>query len=344
MSRIVALLLAAVAVAAGFFAWHQYSEASTLRDRIAALEQERDDARKAETQAKRSITPLREQNAELKKERDTARVELDQARKQTTATKPAGDATAEAKPPVVASGGGFKDMAKMFQTEEGKKMMKAQMSMITKMQYRDLAGFLKLSPQESEQVMALLEDRQTAIAGDPWALMADGELDEKKMTEIEARSKATKAEFDQKLKGLLGDEKFKQMEEYDKGAGARMMMGQLEQSLGASGTNLQPDQRNQLLQIMLDERKNSPPSPFDETGADAARNWKAMMDDTAIDRWMTQESEYHRRVLQNAPKVLAPEQVIELQKAFTQAMEMQKFGMKMGREMMKGAAAKEPPK
>jgi hypothetical protein len=339
MSRIIALVLAAVAVAAGFFAWHQYSEASILRDRVAALEQERDKARKEETQAKRSIDPLREQNAELKKDLQAVKVERDEARKQAAAVQLAGAATAEAKPGGP-GGGGFKEMAKMFQTEEGKKMMKSQMSMITKMQYRDLAGFLKLSPQESEQVMALLEDRQTAIAGDPWAVMADGELDLKKMEELDARTKATKAEYDQKLKGLLGDEKFKQMEEYDKGAGARMMLSQLEQSLGASGTNLQAEQRNQLLQIMMDERKNSPPSPFDETGVDAAKNWKAMMDDTAIDRWMDQESDYHRRVLQNAPKVLAPEQVNELQKAFTQAMEMQKFGMKMGREMIKGAAAK----
>lgn len=343
MSRILALVLAIVAIAAGFFAWHQYSEAATLRDRLAVLEKERADARKAETDARRSIDPLRDQNAELRKELETAKSERDDTRKQLAAVKSAGPATADAKPPA-GQGGGFKDMAKMFQTEEGKKMMKAQMSMVTKMQYRDLAAALKLSPRESEQVMALLEDRQTAIAGDPWALMADGELDLKKMEELDARTKATKAEYEQKLKGLLGDKRFQELEEYDKGAGPRMMLGQLEQSLGTSGFQLEATQRNQLLQIMMDERKHSPPSPFDETGVDAARNWKAMMDETSIDRWMTQESDYQRRVLQNAPKVLSPDQVNELQKAFTQNMEMQKFGMKMGREMIKGAAAKETAK
>src|SRR5262245_27838971 len=114
MSRILALVLAAVAIAAGFFAWHQYSEASILRDRIAALEQERDDARKAELQAKRSIEPLREQNAELQKDRDSALAERDDARKQAGQ---AGNATADAKSPPGQGGGPFKDMAKMFQTE-----------------------------------------------------------------------------------------------------------------------------------------------------------------------------------------------------------------------------------
>jgi hypothetical protein len=344
MIRILVVIFAAIAVAAGFFAWHQYDEASALRGRISALENERDAARKAESAAQKSLAPVREQNAELQKERDTARTERDEARKQIAVAQPGapGAATAEAK--AGPGGGGFKEMAKMFQSEEGKKMMKSQMSMMTKMQYRDLSGVLKLSPQESEQVMALLEDRQLAIAGDPWALMADGELDLKKMEELDAKTKATKKEYDDKLKAVLGEEKFKQMEDYDKGAGARMMMSQLDQSLSASGTTLQPDQRNQLLQIMVDERKNSPPSPFDETGVDAAKNWKAMMDDTAIDRWMTQESDYHRRILQNAPKVLNPDQVNELQKAFTQAMEMQKFGMKMGQEMIKNAAKKTPAK
>jgi hypothetical protein len=48
-----------------------------------------------------------------------------------------------------------------------------------------------------------------------------------------------------------------------------------------------------------------------------------------------QEQDYQRRVLQAAPKVLNPAQVNALDESFKQSTQMQQFGIKMAREMMK---------
>jgi hypothetical protein len=96
---------------------------------------------------------------------------------------------------------------------------------------------------------------------------------------------------------------------------------------------------------MADQRAKSAPSPFDETGLDTGRNLRAMEDDGAIDKWIQDEQDYQRRVLADAPKVLNPDQVIAFQKAMEQTMDMQKFGIKMSKEMFtkKGAGTAPAP-
>jgi hypothetical protein len=55
-----------------------------------------------------------------------------------------------------------------------------------------------------------------------------------------------------------------------------------------------------------------------------------------LETWMQQEQQFQQRVLQSAAGTLNPDQINTLRQGFQQQTEMQKFGLKMSREMFKG--------
>ena len=338
MQRLLLIILAAGTAIAGGLAWHYHAKLSEKDLQIAALTVERNAARSAEKSARDDSTPLRENVERLTAERDRLKSE-----QPSPATLAADSAKPVAAPPEAnksedGAKGMMGGMAKMFQTEEGKKMLRSQTGMVVKMQYSDLARKLKLSPQESELVMNLIADRQVAQAGDGFAVMSGGAPDEAKMKEISEKTDASRKEYDAKLKAALGDERFDQLQSYERTIGDRMMLGQIEPQFNAAGTPLAAEQKDQLLQIMNDERAKLPPTPFDANNKNPGAAFNALKDDATVDRWLQQEQDYQQRVLQAATKALNPDQINTLQQGFQQMTEMQKFGLKMSREMFKGGA------
>jgi hypothetical protein len=231
-------------------------------------------------------------------------------------------------------------IAKMFSTEDGKKMMRSQMKMGLKMQYGDLAKALKLDPQTADQVLALLGDRQAALTEATFAAMKDGMLDDAAGKEIAAKAAALKGDYDEKLKTVLGDDGMTQLNGYERTLGDRMMLNMHDQQFTSAGAPLAPEQRDALLQIMQNERMQTPASPFDASNSgDPSKAMAAMRDDAAVDQWLAQEQDYQRRVLQASTQTLNPDQVNALQEAFKQQLEMQKFGVTMSKQMFSSPGA-----
>jgi hypothetical protein len=216
--------------------------------------------------------------------------------------------------------------------------------MMTKLMYGDLARALGLTPADADQVLAMLTDRQSAMAEGQFKFMGEGKYDEKTAKEMASENETLKKDYDTKLKGILGEEKFKQMQDYERTLGDRMALVQYEQQFNTAGMPLQAGQRDALLGIMARERKNSPPPIFDNTGQDPAKSFAAMRDQTSMDKVLAQEEAYQQRVIEEAKKIFNPDQVNVLQQGFKQTAEMQKFGMKMMQQMMnEGAPAAPPP-
>jgi hypothetical protein len=334
MQRIALVLFAACAAVATVLAI-QYRAALSERDaRIQALTDRLEDAQKARKAAIDETAPLRENVERLTAERDRLKAG---ARPSTAdASGPAKPGAPDAATPADGGRAMMGGLAKMFQTDEGKKMLRAQTEMMLKMQYSDLPKMLKLSPQETEVVMALLADRQTAIAGNTFGAFSGDQFDETKLKEIGAKAEATGKEFNEKLKAALGDERFAQLEAYDRTLGERMMLTQLEPQLSAAGAPLDGAQRDQLLQIMSEERAKLPKSALSAGNTDPAGAFAAMKDEGAVNQWMQQQEQFQQRVLDAAAGALNPDQINVLRQGFQQQLEMQKFGLKMSREMFKG--------
>jgi len=332
------IFLAVLAVASITYAIILKQDMAERNNSIAQLNRDlaaaRDLAAKANADAasaREELASLKENITRLTAERDAAR---SKAKENGAGAAGAVAETESASGKTESGAGGMKAFAKMFESEEGKKMMKSQMAMVTKMQYADLARMLKLTPDQAEQVMSLLTDRQAAMAEESFKMMG-GNLDEAGAKDMAKRAEAVKKDYDEKLKAVLGGDKFQQMQDYDKTLGDRMMLAQFDQQFSSSGNPLQGGQRDQLLQIMAEERKRSQPQIFDTTGLSPGKGLDMLKDDAAVDRFMQQEADYHQRVLNAATKTLNPDQINALQQAFRQMAEMQRFGIKMSREMFK---------
>jgi len=334
MKRFLTPIVAALALAAAAFAWFQYDNAAKLRQQISSPAAGHDSKEQDEIARLKAEAAIAQENiARLTAERDAALARAKspppEGMPMPGAPQPAGDKVGN---------GMMQGIAKMFSTEDGKKMMRAQMKMGLKMQYGDLAKALKLDPQTADQVLALLGDRQAALTEATFSAMKDGVLDEAAGKEIAAKDAALKTDYDAKLKAVLGDDGMTQLSGYERTLGDRMMLNMHDQQFSASP--LDPAQRDALLQIMQNQRMQTPASPFDAGNAgDPSKAMAAMRDDAAVEQWLAQEQDYQRRVLQAATQTLNPDQVNALQEAFKQQLEMQKFGVTMGKQMFSSPGA-----
>ncbi len=343
MQRSLPAIFLALAVAAGVFAYVQFDSAAALRRQIAETASASEAAQKAALAAEAEIARLksetgstRENIARLTAERDAA---LARAKNPTPGSAPM---PMPGTPPPAGEKAGnpmMEGIAKMFSTEDGKKMMRSQMAMGLKMQYGGLAKELKLDPKVADQVLGLLGDRQMALSEAAFSSLKGGALDEAATKEIGTKSEALQKDYDAKLKAVLGEQGATQLKDYERTLGDRMMLTMHEQQFTAAGAPLEQAQRDGLLQIMKDERLKTPATPFDAAnGGDSSKAFAAMRDDAAVEKWLKQEEDYQQRVLQAATKALNPDQVNALRDSFKQQLDMQKFGMKMGKEMFGGAA------
>src|SRR5687767_7360997 len=106
---------------------------------------------------------LREQNEIYRAEADSLRKKLSDVRAGAPASAEEGAATANAAggvAPSSESGGFMKGIAKMFKDPEMKKAMRGQQAMGIRMMFGDLGKTLGLSPDETNQLMEMLIDRQ----------------------------------------------------------------------------------------------------------------------------------------------------------------------------------------
>ena len=342
MQRFLPSILVALAVAAGVFAYVQYDSAAALKREIAQTAAARETAQKAESSGQSELSRLkseidaaRENIARLTAERDAAL-----ARAKNAAGGSAPMAMTGTPPPTAEKAGNpmMEGIAKMFETEDGKKMMRSQMAMGLRMQYGGLAKDLKLDPKVADQVMGPLGDRQAALTEATFSSMKNGTLDETAAKDIGAKSDALQKDYDAKLKAILGEQGVAQLKDYERTLGDRMMLTMHEQQFSAAGAPLEQTQRDSLLQIMKDERMKTPPTAFDAANAgDSSKAMAAMRDDAAVEKWLKQEEDYQQRVLQNATKALNPDQVNALRDSFKQQLDMQRFGVKMSKEMFGGA-------
>jgi hypothetical protein len=232
-------------------------------------------------------------------------------------------------------GGFMKGIAKMFSDPEMRKMMRGQQSMGVKMMYGDLAKELGLSTEQANEVMELLTDRQLDASAKAMAGM-EGDADPGKLVANAEEAQKAVNDYDTKLKGVLGDDKMKKLNEYERTLGDRMAMQQYQQSFTASGVPLDEAQRTGLLQIMKEERLKGPANPLEPGNKDVAASMKALQSGEGFDQAIQSQRDLNQRVLARAHTVLTPDQMTAFETAQKAQMQMQEMGMKMGKAMFGG--------
>lgn len=320
-----------LAIAAGFGAiiYLQEQRANELERVAASLHAGSAELTARSGRDREEIRHLREQAEVFKKESQMLRAQLASAK---TDGASASSNTAEAATPGSSESGGSRMMsglAKMFSDPEMKKSMRVQQLVGVRMIYNDIAKELGLSPEDSQQFMEILADRQMDISAAAMASFdpnsPDKDANEKKVADTQKR-------YAEQLQAVLGEERYKKFESYEGSIGDRFMLQQFEGQFAASGAPLEAAQKEKLLGFMREERTKAPSNLMNAT--DPGKQMDVLKSDETMGEFMTGQEDFNRRVLGRARDVLSADQIAAFEKIQQQQIELLKTQMKMSRELL----------
>lgn len=170
--------------------------------------------------------------------------------------------------------------------------------------YGDFVRGRHLDPQQTKQFFDLLVQEDT-LTREETAKLLSGE--EKETTADEPSSAPRKAELEQQLKLLLGDNIYAAYQDYKKSTGDRSTLLQIQEHFATTSVPLRNDQANTLLQVILEEH------------------------------------DLNQRVLDRIESVLTPEQYEELQRFQNENRELQTLRIDAALEMMERKSKNDTP-
>jgi hypothetical protein len=218
-----------------------------------------------------------------------------------------------------------KMLANMLKDPEMRKAMEQQQGMAMDMIYGTLVKQLQLSPEQEKKFKEMLLAQQMENLSQAGA-MFDGDAEQRAKVAKELAEK--RAANEENMKELLGEEKFAQYQDYNQTIGERMMLDQF-----ARNAEISPEQNEQLLAIMREEKKNVQIN-LGNPAADPTQDWQAVLgSDETTAKLFAQQEEVNSRVMERAAQVLTPEQMQKFGPVLKSQLEMQKAGLNMARQM-----------
>lgn len=307
------------------------AEAAARAVQAANLEEARRDRTRIEKQNQELAALAHNLRASEARQASNATALAGQLRAARTNGAPAGD---ESGLGAMFGGKGMGEMLdKMMNDPAMREMLRSQQKAMMKQMYGPLFKELNLSPDQQKKLTDLLSDSQMKAMDNASALFKDTNDDKAQATQalVEQQKK-----MNEDIKALLGDEKYAQYEDYQKSAVDRMLLEQFEQQATGTDTALRSDQRQQLIQLMREERARVPSLIPDDPTKFEGDFTKVFQDEGLMEKQFQWQEDLIRRVETRARGVLTPEQLKEFIEFQEQQANMQKFGMKMAREMFGG--------
>jgi len=220
----------------------------------------------------------------------------------------------------------------MLKNPEMRKMMESQQKASLEMMYDPLLKELGLTPEQSAELKRILLDRQMKSVGQAGELMNAAATNR---TELQREMAEMNQAREEEIKTLLGEENYAQYQEYNQTLGERMALNQF-----TSQTPLQPEQREQLLTIMREEKQSLIAVQPDV--ADPTRGAEMLQSEEAMQRHFAQQEQVNASVLERSRALLSPEQHQALQAFQKSQQNLQRMGLEMARKMMQPQAVPAP--
>jgi len=335
MKKVLVLLLTIAAVAGAAFSFIQWNARATAdaavaeRDRrIAALDRSAREALDAAKKAQDELASQKENVARRTKERADAIAKSKQLAAASPGTPGAG---CDAKPPADFRGmlGGF---AKAFDDPEQRKAMKGMQEQMVGGAYAKLFKDLGLSEADSKLVTELLGERNF-VAMDKGRKLLTGKADDATIAELRTDIATTKADYDAKVKAVLGEEKSAQLTAYEQTVADRRALDFTARDFERKGYALDDSQKERLTAIMTAERLKNPSNEIPDLGG--GPGMALLMSDAEAKARDQQEQEYQQRVLARATEAgLTPDQVNALAESQKRQNERRVVGRTMGRAFL----------
>jgi hypothetical protein len=170
--------------------------------------------------------------------------------------------------------------------------------------YGDLFEELQLSSGAIDQFIQLLERQQTENAGLSRPSFRDPKADWRPFIALRNR-------HDAELEGVLGPAGLARYNDFHRHMGERMRLSQLRDRLAGTNTPLRPEQKAQLLEILVEERGRIRMPPL--AGAGRSATTPGMYSLQLADH----DEDYERRVRDRVAQVLTPAQLRQFNRGRT---------------------------
>ncbi len=224
-----------------------------------------------------------------------------------------------------AAGGGMGDfLTKMTKDPEMRKAMAQQQRMGLNMIYSSLFKQLQIPPDQEQKLKDMLLEQQMANMSQAGALLDTGGNRAEAMQKLGDDQKQRQDQ----IKQLIGDEKYAQFQDYNQTVGERMMLDQM-----GGDVALSPEQKDQLLGIVLEEKKNSQINNSGDPTTSSKDFQNVIGSPEAMDKLLAQQKQVNERVLERSGTILTPDQIRKLEPILNSQLEMQAAGAKMARQM-----------
>jgi hypothetical protein len=323
MKNIAIALLLAATVALGAFSWHQRNQIAQIQTQLADAQnqlKEKSGADEKIARAERKSEILQDTLVETSKFADDKSKQAEQLQQSLAAAK-----TNSSNP-----------FGQMFKDPKMREMIKASQKaflgpMIDK-QYAALFQQLDLSPDQAAALKDLLQKKMSAGA-DAGMSMLDGSLDAGQRADLAKKMKSETDDCDTQIKQFLGDENYQAFQTYEKTTPDRMTVSQFNDQLAGGATALTPDQQQQLIQMMSDERNGFKWTTDYNNKTPANGDFASMFSDDKINQFTKEKEQLDQQVLTRAQQILTPEQAAAFQQFQTAQRELQIAGMKMAAQM-----------
>ncbi len=320
----------------------QRREINRQKQLIETLQLQIENSAGVEQRAKSEFENTRKENQALRQRLTTADIELNRERIGFKNALEATNAYRIQTPTSTAAENGsrpanpLKAIAEMMKDPETKKAMAQQQRAALDMIYGNLFKELQLTPEKTEKLKDLLIEQQMSAMSDGMTMF--DETNSTNRAESGKKMAEQQKQKEEQIKALLGAEKFPQYKEYMSTLGERMILDQF-----AKQSNLQPEQRDQLLAIMKEEKEfaqSNQPAGLTSNPND----WqKLMASDEFMEKQIAQQQQINDNILERAREVLTPEQFTKFESQLKSQLAMQQLGLKMARKMISPEPAPAAP-
>ena len=193
--------------------------------------------------------------------------------------------------------------------------------------FGDFIKDLGMDEMDTETFRNLLSHRFMIGASAGMKLMSS---DKEQRAELKDQVKLEEETVDSMIKEMLGEEKFKEFEEYKNTMGERMALNQFNQQLGMSGSNLTTEQNNQLVSAMHEARLEAQKetSYFNAENADISD-----FNDENLQKYQNQQQAINSKTLERSKTILDDKQFEKFELFLINLQRQQEMQLKMAQKM-----------
>jgi hypothetical protein len=165
--------------------------------------------------------------------------------------------------------------------------------------------------------------------GEMAAAAMAGQLNSAQLREQSAQVNAQQTAFEGQIKQLLGDDNYARYQAYGKNLSERLAVTGLEDQLAGGPKAVKPEQEQQLIQAMMEERQNFNFTTDFSDQSKLTGNIASYYTADRIRQYQQELEDLNRRYLERAQSILSPDQIEAFQTSLASQAAMQASGLQV---------------